>query len=176
MRQAVERPVHLDVCHLENDVVYASNTFLCGAWAGGLFSKVDIEREQPMCEYVGKILRKDEELTSSSEYLMKVRDPTDLRRRLIIDGDPRKFSNISAYANYSVNKHANAYFVDQTKKNKEAKVMLHAKEFIPQGTEIRVDYDMGSSAHPFRDMIIQRGNYDDSKLYKDIQWTYPSRN
>jgi hypothetical protein len=172
----MKRPRQFDVCFIENDILYASNTYLGGVWMGGLFTKIDIHKNQPLCQYTGKILTKNEELSSSSEYLMKVSDPKDRRRKLTIDGDPSKFNNISAYANYTDNKYANAIFIDQTKKNEHSNITLIAKEFIPKGTEIRVDYDMGSSAHPFRDMMIQKGiyNHDDCKTYKQIKWQQPS--
>lgn len=127
-----------------------------------------------LCEYTGKALTRDEVSTSTSEYLMTARDPLDLRRRIVIDGDPRKYSNISGYANYSNNQWANSYFVDNTCKGGKCNVVLIAKEFIPINTEIRVDYDMGSSVHPFRDMMIRKGIYDDcKKAYKNIKWESP---
>ncbi len=170
----MKRPSHLDVCLLENDMVYASNTFLGGGWVGGLFAKLDITKGTVLCEYTGKILTKDEEHTSTSEYLMIARDPLDLRRRVVIDGDPREYSNISGYANYSENKYANSYFVDQTRKGNKCSVVLIAKEFIPACREIRVDYDMGSSLHPFRDMMISKGIYEECKIeYKSEKWESP---
>lgn len=174
--EVMKRPSDANLCFLMNDVVYASNTLLNGIWTGGLFSKVDIEKERVLCEYTGRILTKDEEMTSSSEYLMSVRDPLDLRRRRVIDGDPARYSNIAAYANHSDNKHANAFFVDKTRKNGVCKVLLIANEFIPEGTEIRVDYDMGSSVHPFRDMMINKGIYDHSTQYRRLKWEFPSVN
>ena len=165
----MKRPPCFDVCLLENDVVYASNTFLGGGWVGGLFAKVDINEGVVLCEYKGKVLTKDEENKSTSEYLMTSRDPLDLRRRVVIDGDPRKYSNISGYANHSDNQYANSYFVDNTCKGGKCNVLLIAKEFIPIRTEIRVDYDMGSSVHPFRDIMINNGIYDDCKKeYKNV--------
>jgi len=157
-------------------MLYASVTFLGGEWVGGLFSKVDINDGTVLCEYTGKVLTKNEEHTSTSEYLMTARDPLDLRKRLVIDGNPRKYSNISGYANYCENKYANSYFVDQTCKGEKVNVVLIAKEFIPKCTEIRADYDMGSSVHPFRDIMISKGIYDDCKAaYKNIKWELPLR-
>ena len=169
------RPVGSDICLIENEYVYASNTLLGGSWVGALFSKIDIKKGESLCKYTGKILTQDEEAESSSQYLMKVRNPLDLRRKLVIDGDPRKFSNIAGYANYSKHQYANAYFVDKTHKNGECNIILIAKEFIPQGVEIRVDYDMGSAIHPFRDMMIKENVYvDDDHAYKNIRWCAPS--
>jgi len=170
----MRRPAGLDNCLVENEVVYASHTLLGGNWVGGLFSKVDINKGSVICEYTGKLLTKDEENTSMSDYLMSVRNPQDLRRRVVIDGDPRKYFNISGYANYSDNQYANSYFVDSTCKGGKCNMILVAKELIPVGTEIRVDYDMGSSAHPFRDMMILKGIYNDCKQeYKTIKWEAP---
>lgn len=171
----MKRPVHLDVCLAENDVVYASHTSLGGSWLGGLFAKTDIDKEVMLCEYRGKTLTKEEEKSSSSEYLMIARNPSDLRRRVVIDGDPSKYSNIAGYANYSEHQNANSYFVDKTCRGDTYKILLVAKENIPVGTEIRVDYDMGSSVHPFRDMMISKGIYDECKQeYKKIKWEFPS--
>lgn len=170
-----KRPEHLDVCLYENNVVYASHTLVGKEWVGGLFSKGDTNKGSVLCEYTGKVLTKDEENTSTSEYLMAARDPQDLRRRIVIDGDPRKYLNIAGYANYSDQQCANAYFVDDTRKGGRCTVVLMAGEFIPAGTEIRVDYDMGSSVHPFRDMMIKKGIYHDCKEeYKNIHWGFPS--
>jgi hypothetical protein len=171
-----KRPAHLDLCLLENEAVYASYTFLGTNWVGGLFSKVDINKGSVLCEYIGKVLTKDEENTSTSEYLMTVRDPRDLRRRIVIDGDPRKYSNICGYANYSENRYANSFFVDSTCKDGKCNILLIASEYIPAGKEIRVDYDMGSSTHPFRDMMIKKGIYNDCKQeYKNVKWEFPLR-
>lgn len=174
---AMKRPSHLDVRLVENDMVYASSTLLCGKWVGGLFSRVDINKGAVLCEYTGKVLTKNEENTSTSEYLMTARHPLDLRRRVVIDGDPRKYSNICGYANYSDHKYANSYFVDQTRRKGNAcSVVLIAKEFIPARTEIRVDYDMGSSGHPFRSMMISKGIYEECKLeYQNVKWKFPSK-
>ena len=169
-----KRPTHLNVCLYENDLVYASHTLLGKDWVGGLFSKVDINKGSLIGEYTGKVLTKDEENTSVSMYLMTARNPQDLRRRLVIDGDPRKYLNICGYANYSDNQYANSYFVDKTCKGGKCNIELIASEFIPAGTEIRVDYDMGSSVHPFRDMMINYGIYEDCKgEYKNIKWEFP---
>jgi hypothetical protein len=170
----VKRPAQFDVCLAEYDVVYASHTPLGGFWSGGLFARVDIDKERVLCEYRGKILTKEEEKTSSSEYLMTARDPSDLRRRVVIDGDPSKYANIAGYANYSEHQNANSYFVDKTIRGGKCRILLIAKEHIPMGTEIRVDYDMGSSTHPFRDMMIRSGTYADCKQeYKTMRWEFP---
>lgn len=169
-----KRPGHLDVCLLENEVVYASHTLLDMDWVGGLFSKWGIHKGSVLCEYTGSALTKEEENTSTSEYLMTARDPQDLRRRIVIDGDPRKYSNICGYANYSDNQYANSYFVDNTCKGGKCNIVLIASECIPAGTEIRVDYDMGSLVHPFRDMMMKKGIYNDCKQeYKNIKWDFP---
>lgn len=169
----MRRPVDLDVRLLENHRVYASHALLGGHWVGALFASVDLREGDLLCEYTGKLLEKHEEATSSSEYLMKVRDPLDLRRRRVIDGDPRSFGNLAGYANHSEHKLANARFVDQTRRHGRSQVVLLAKEFIPGGTEIRVDYDMGSHVYPFRDMMIARGTYDASPDYKRTSWEFP---
>lgn len=170
----VTRPAARDVCLIENDIVYASYTLLNNAWAGGLFSKNDIEKGELLCEYNGRILDVKEATESTSEYLFSVRDPNDLRRKKVIDGDPNKSINLAAYANYSDYVNANAMFLDQTKRKNVCKIVLISKEFIPKGTEIRVDYDMGSSVNPFKDSMIQKGIYDSSVNYKETLWTHPS--
>ena len=139
-----------------------------------MFSKGDTNKGSVLCEYTGKVLTKDEENTSNSEYLMAARNPQDLRRRIVIDGDPHKYLNIAGYANYSDHQHANAYFVDKTCKGGRCIIMLMTGEFIPAGTEIRVDYDMGSAVHPFRDMMVKKDIYNDCKQeYKNIRWEFP---
>mgnify|MGYP006077159289 FL=1 len=169
-----KRPRHLDVCLHDNHVVYASHTLVGKEWVGGLFSNGDTNKGSVLCEYSGKKMTKEEENTSTSEYLMVARNPQDLRRRIVIDGDPRKYLNIAGYANYSDHQHANAYFVDETCKGGKCTILLKAGEFIPAGTEIRVDYDMGSAVHPFRDMMVKKGIYSDCKQeYKNILWDFP---
>ena len=168
------RPTAQNSCLIENDAVYASYTLLNDTWAGGLFSKIDIQKGELLCEYVGKILTAKEATESTSEYLFSVRDPDDLRRKKVIDGDPNKSENIAAYANYSDNVNANAMFLDQTKRKGVCKIVLISKEFIPAGIEIRVDYDMGSSVNPFRDFMIQSGIYDSSVNYKETVWARPT--
>tara|TARA_Y100001936_G_C16078279_1_gene675690 strand:- start:2139 stop:2663 length:525 start_codon:yes stop_codon:yes gene_type:complete len=169
------RPNEFDLCLIENDIVYASNTVLNNQWVGGLFAKVDINEREVLCDYTGIILSPTEAKLSSSEYLFSVRDPKDMRRRKVVDGDPQKSSNIAAYANYSEHMYANAIFIDQTTKNATCKIVLVSKEFIPAGCEIRVDYDMGSSTHPFRDSMILKGIFDRNTSYKETIWNYPGR-
>lgn len=170
------RAVHHEhrVVHDENEFVYASDVSLNGTYEYGLFSKVDIEPGTALGEYNGKILDPVDVEGSNSKFLMNVRDPDDLRKRLVIDGDIHLYKNICGYANYAMEKYANAYVVDMTEKNKRCRVVLYSKCFIPRGTEIRFDYDRGTRKNPYRRMLIHEGILaGDDKTYQSIIYDHP---
>jgi hypothetical protein len=169
------RPQHLDIYLMQNDDVYASFTQIDGQWIAALFAKRDFVRDSILCEYRGKHLNKEEADLSTSHYLMSARNPHDMRKRIVIDGDPKMSQNIAGYANYSKHSFANASFFDETKKGDVMPcVQLKAKETIKRGTEVRVDYDRGSPAHPFRNQMISKGLLkNESCDYSVLVWQDP---
>ena len=98
---------------------------------------------------------------------------------MVLDGDPDVGYNLAGYANYVAARQANGMFEDRAKEFRRSAehrtyVVLLAAEDIEAGTEIRVDYDMGCSTHPFRDQMLAAGMTDlDSSAYKDTRWVYP---
>lgn len=178
----MSRPFERDVVRAENESVYASDTFVGGVWLGALFSKRDIGKGEVIAEYEGKVYDKDEaDSVPNQEYMMAVRDPSDRRRRVFVDGNPSLHPfNIAGWANFAEGKSANAVFEDMASLSppeKRSHVFLVAREPIPTGTEVRVDYDGGSSAHPFRDQMVRQGiplSTLRSPEYKALRWLYPS--
>ncbi len=161
----------------DNGIVYASFTHLNGQWMRGLFAKRDIASGEVLGVYQGVVISPKAVQTSTSLYLMTCRDPTDLRKRITIDGDPNTTpSNLVGFANYSKHKYANANFVDATTRTSGSNIVLTANQNIPRGTEVRVDYDMGSRATPFLDMELAKGvpeaAFEDT-TYRTLVWAYP---
>lgn len=91
----------------------------------GLFASEDIPRGSCIVEYVGRVIKGEEEYTSTSKYLYEISS------RKTIDGRAR--SNIARYANHSC--HPNA--VDEIRKGR---VFIMAKKNIKKGEEICYDY------------------------------------
>ena len=99
----------------------------------------------------------------------------------MIDGHP-KYNNLAGYANYASDRVANVEFEDRGKTkgasstSKRTNIVLQAKHHIPAGRELRVDYDMGAVARPFRQQMIAQGVAAadlDSPEYKRVTWRYP---
>lgn len=177
-----KRPEPYNQVTLENNNVYGSYTIMGEKWVGALFAKRDIMKSEHIAQYVGKIYSiEDADRVLTNEYMFRARIPSDKRRRVIIDGNPALYQNIAGLANYAEGKNANAIFEDgvdeiQNTSSNKPYVTLRAAEFIPRGVEIRVDYDRGSSATPFRDQMIREGislRELRSPAYKQRVWVYP---
>jgi hypothetical protein len=177
-----ERPERYNQVTLEGENVYGSYTLIGDEWIGALFAKRDIMKSEHIAEYVGKIYSiKDAEKVLTNDYMFSAHIPSDKRRRVIIDGNPDLYQNIAGLANYAEGKNANAIFHDRVdeiedRSSNEPYVTLTASEFILKGVEIRVDYDRGSRATPFRDQMIRQGISPRelrSAAYKQRVWVYP---
>eukprot|EP00965_Chrysotila_dentata_P068386 2261867-Pleurochrysis_carterae.AAC.1 len=110
---------------------------------------------------------------------MVCRSPLDLRKRVVIDGDPVRCGNICGYANYASGKSANAMFLDETVRGAHGpRVAMYALEQIEPGVEIRVDYDRGVRGVPYMRMIMESGRVPLRCLtrdpYKAKRWTFPT--
>ncbi len=91
----------------------------------GLFAGEDIPKGKCIIEYVGRVIKGEEEYTSRSKYLFEVHS------RKTIDGRAR--SNIARYANHSCRPNAE----DDTHKGR---VFIFAIKNIKTGEEICYDY------------------------------------
>lgn len=177
-----QRPEPYNKVTLENENAYGSYTIMGKEWIGALFAKRDIMKSEHIAQYVGKTYSiEDAKKVLKDEYMFRARIPSDKRRRVIIDGNPNLYQNIAGLANYAEGKNANAIFEDRVDEIEDTSsnvpyVTLSAAEFIPRGVEIRVDYDRGSSATPFRDQMIREGiplRELRSSAYKQRVWVYP---
>lgn len=154
----MQRPCEFDLCLHSNGLVYVSYVEIAGTWQLGLFAQRDIQKHEHLCLYQGRLMSKEESARSDSLYLMQARDPSDLRRRVIIDGDPTFQPNPAGCANFATTRHANGEFVDETRRGDEyPRICLRATKFIESGSEIRVDYDRGSRGNPYRTMMLHNG-------------------
>jgi hypothetical protein len=161
----------------ENGTAYASYTRLGGRWVGALFARRDIRDDDLIAFYDGRLYKSaDADRVRDQQYMMKVRDPTDGRKRVVIDGHP-KYGGLGGFANFAEGRHANARFVlETTEGDTRPVVAVRAVGAIPMGTEIRIDYDKGSSKHPFRDQMVEEGvplASLRSSEYKQVIWPYP---
>ena len=155
-----KRPPGFQGVLYKSPIVYVAYTRVNNeGWTRGLFAAREILKGELIGVYDGVILSSREANSSTSEYLMTMRDPKDLRKRLTIDGDPSKTrENIVAFANYAKQEYANANFIDETKKgDSKPTVAMRACRRIEQNCELRVDYDMGSAKTPFLDKLVQNG-------------------
>jgi len=91
----------------------------------GLFAGEDIPKNACIIEYVGRVIKGEEEYTSTSKYLYEVHS------RKTIDGRAR--TNIARYANHSCRPNA----VDEVRKGR---VFIMSKRDIKAGEEICYDY------------------------------------
>lgn len=180
----MKRPSKFDTVLRENRHAYASYTSIGGNWMGGLFAKHDLPKGTVIARYVGKEYHpaSDADGVKDQSYMFVARMVQDGRKRVVIDGNPEFYSNLAGYANYANMRSANAQFVDDAAKARaedrdvQTYVTLQAGEFIPEGTEIRVDYDVGSSTNPFRDQMIANGVPPSAlkgRSYADVRWMYP---
>ena len=177
----IQRPDLYDTVILENTKVYASYTKIGNNWIGGLFTRRALTPGETIARYEGKLLTNAEADASASEYLMTAVDMRDRRKRVVIDGHP-KYNNLAGYANYASDRVANVEFEDRGKTkgasstSKRTNIVLQAKHHIPVVRELRVDYDMGAVARPFRQQMIAQGVSAadlDSPEYKRVTWRYP---
>ena len=103
------RPSRFNAVLRENGVVYAGYTKLGNHWSGGLFALHDVQPGEWMATYTGRIHTRDSaERVANQQYMLTARTAADLRRRVVIDGNPSLYDNIAGYANYAENRHANA--------------------------------------------------------------------
>lgn len=91
----------------------------------GLFAGERISKGTQIIEYVGRVISKEEELTSKSKYLFEVSS------RKTIDGADRK--NTARYINHSCKPNAEPEI-------KGGRVFIYAKKTILPGEEITYDY------------------------------------
>ena len=91
----------------------------------GLFAEEDIPKGKCLIEYVGRVISKEEELTSSSQYLFEV------NKNKTIDGTAR--TNTARYINHS---HRPNCEVEIHK----ARVFVFSKRNIKAGEELSYDY------------------------------------
>lgn len=91
----------------------------------GLFAAEKIPKGACIIEYVGRVIKGQEEYTSKSKYLFEVHS------RMTIDGRPRM--NTAGYINHSCR--ANAEPITH-----KARVFVFAKRAIAPGEEITYDY------------------------------------
>tara|TARA_Y100000748_G_scaffold42561_1_gene31577 strand:- start:649 stop:1092 length:444 start_codon:yes stop_codon:yes gene_type:complete len=141
----------------------------------GLFARRDLVKGELLCTYDGEVLASSE-ANYFSEYFMTARNPQDLRRRLVIDGDPDRFENLAGYANFAAHEFANGIFMDETTRGGvRPYVCLRARVDTAKGTEIRVDYDMGSAGHPYRDMMEAHAQWsvEQDDTYRKVVWDDP---
>jgi hypothetical protein len=130
---------------------------------GGLFSKHALDRGQQLARYEGEEYYPPSKADDVEEqsYMFKARMVKDRRKFVVIDGNPDLYRNLAGFANYAEGDAANAHFVDEatsaTDPGMRTNIILYAAKHIPAGTEIRVDYDVGSSGHPFRDQMCAKG-------------------
>ena len=179
------RPNRYNTILDENEHVYASYTNIEGTWMGGLFAKRDLCPGQPIARYMGREYEASEaDKVEDQSFMFTATVVRDRRRRVVIDGNPALYENLAGYANYAEGDAANAIFVDQaasagTKQHTGAttNIWLRAAAYIPAGTELRVDYDMGSSQHPFRDQMLKNGVSRRAlrvPSYQSNQWKHPN--
>ena len=135
---------------------------------GALIARTTIPRGATIGEYTGPILSLAEaDLIDreDNQYLMEARlvGPSSEHEieMVVIDGTPNEANpNLIAYANYTSHNQANAKFVDAASEAPPLAntcIRMIAKEVIPPGREIRVDYDRGSKQKQFYNQMIHKG-------------------
>ena len=179
----IVRPKQYNVVLNENENVYASYTHIGGQWMGGLFARRHLSAGDIIARYTGieyspPSLADD---VKDQSYMFTARMTTDGRKRVVIDGNPAVApNNLAGYANYAEGRSANAFFVDLAQHAPDGVntfVVIQVAEHIASGTEIRIDYDMGSNSHPFRDQMIASGIPRDAlrgREYIRKKWVYPN--
>jgi hypothetical protein len=91
----------------------------------GLFAGEAIPKDACIIEYVGRVVSKEEELTSKSKYLFSI------TKNKTIDGKPR--DNKAGYINHSCKPNAEPYI-------HKGRVFIFATRPIKSGEEITYDY------------------------------------
>lgn len=180
MREMRRRPERYDVMLHHNAHAYASFTRIGNEWMAGLFAAKNLQRGDLIAQYTGRIMTRDEsQHVENQQYMFSARLVSDLRKRVVVDGNVNLYDNLAGYANYAQGSHANALFVDEARNASDdqvTSVVLRAGEAIPQGVEIRVDYDNDSSVNPFRDQLLAQGVPPEalrSSEYKRVRWVRP---
>ena len=176
MQRPMQRPSEYNKIIQETDNVYASFTLVGDKWIRGLFCKSDLPAFTIIGFYNGKSLTHTEADVSTSEYLMTARLNRDRRKKVVLDGNPDIYNNICGFANYATNNVANATFEDTRNNSRDTSVILKTKHFVPEGCELRVDYDLGQRSTPFLDSLICKGlprSLFTSSAYKQDIWMYP---
>ena len=190
----VRRPASRDLILRQNELTYASfyvprvNPGCAPVYVGALFAKVDLPAGAIIAKYEGREYPCDSRNKNAiwnqlenTQYLLTRINEKDRRKRIVVDGNPI-WGGIGGYANYS--RTPNIRFVDYAKEYPAEKiggVYLQTTEFVERGTELRVDYDMGSTATPFLDDMLL--NWPDcvSKTelfephYRALRYTTPPR-
>lgn len=179
---SVSRPSKYDYAIAHNDHVYVGHVLLPSndgiIWSRGLVARRRIPRGATIARYTGKSTPVAD-VSGTGAYLMSA---TSTQGNVVIDGDP-KYKGICGFANYAPWAVANGMFVDDltTKVRLEPDfsgnfVVLIAKHEIPQGQEVRVDYDTASQGD-YRKQILLRYNIDaaqlDSNFYLRARWPTP---
>ena len=174
------RPERYDVMLNSNEHAYASFTRIGKEWMAGLFADKTLEQGDFIAKYRGRIMTRDEsQHVEEQQYMLSARTASDLRKRVVIDGNVNLYDNIAGYANYAQGTHANAHFVDEARDAPDGEitnVVLRAGETIPRGVEIRVDYDNGSHASPLLDQLLAQGVPPEAlrnSKYKRVRWVRP---
>jgi SET domain-containing protein len=91
----------------------------------GLYAGEEIKKGTCIIEYKGRVIKGEEEYTSSSKYLFEVHS------RMTIDGRDR--SNTARYINHSCRPNAEP-------ETRKGRVFIMAKKNIKSGEEITYDY------------------------------------
>lgn len=193
------RPTEQDVllCHsgwryAEQDMVkaYAGFTTIGGRWMGGLFADCDIKQGNVIGRYRGlKISRAaSDKLTGTGrgQYLMDTPRVGGAGEEvtITIDGAPRAHRpNVMGFANFSgapnAAFHCDRWFERSPAHGELSNVLVQACEDIEEGTEIRVNYDVGGGEErSFREHLERLGVTSaelDDDAYKRKVWQRPSR-
>ena len=104
------------------------------AAGNGVFTKIDLKKEQPIGIYTGEVITKEEAKSRSSDYIMQIRT-----KGFYVDG--KKYGNWTGKINHAKGKEANVRFLESGK--------LIAIRNISAGTELLMNY--GKEA----DIIVQ---------------------
>lgn len=164
----VRRPASRDVILRQNELTYASfyvprvKPGCAPVYVGALFAKVDLPAGAIIAKYEGREYPCDSRNKNpiwnqleNTQYLLTRWNEKDRRKRIVVDGNPI-WGGIGGYANYS--KSPNVRFLDWAKDYPDERiggVYLQTTEFVERGTELRVDYDLGSEETPFLTQMLR---------------------
>ena len=166
-QQILDRPSgyrHV-VAKSDNDLVYVGYTHIDETWMLGLFANRTINEGEYIAPYTGRVYTiEDSKLVDNQAYMFTAQWLPDRRCRRVIDGNPHLYpNNIAGYANFAQGESANAQFIQVGARDAtdpgcpQVNVAIIARRQIPEGVEIRVDYDIGSPANPFFDQMRSQG-------------------